>query len=80
MIGLSLAVVDYELTPNFYDVPNKIRKPLEDIVSESYFVRVVITITTFLAILALLFRMWLYTFWIDFKNSKVFYLKLMEQQ
>jgi len=42
------------------------------------FVRVIISLTTFLAIVSLLFRMWLYTFWIDYKSSKQFYFKLME--
>ncbi len=40
------------------------------IANESFFVRVIISLTTCLAIIALLFRNWLYTFWIDFKSSK----------
>lgn len=42
--------------------------------------RVIISLTTVLALVALLFRMWLFTFWSEFKNQKMFYLKLMELQ
>ena len=31
------------------------------------FIRVIISMTTGLAVIALLFRMWLYTFWIEYK-------------
>ena len=40
------------------------------ITNESYFVRLIISLTICLAVLALLFRMWLYTYWIDYKDSK----------
>lgn len=56
-------------------------KQIEDqISSESFFVRVIISLTTCLAIIALLLRNWLYTFWIDYKSSKQFYMRLMELQ
>jgi hypothetical protein len=33
-----------------------------------------------IAIISLFIRMWLYTYWADYKNSKEYYLKLMELQ
>lgn len=47
---------------------------------DTVFVRVIISLTTVLAIIALLFQMYLYTYWIDYKSSKQFYLKIMELQ
>lgn len=49
-------------------------------VVDNSFVRVIISLTTSLALIALCFRMWLYSFWIEYKNQKTFYLKLMELQ
>ena len=37
---------------------------------EDSFVRIIITIITVLAVVSLLFRYWLYTFWMDFKNAQ----------
>lgn len=44
------------------------------------FVRITISVTTALALAALLIRNWLYVFWIDFKNSKQLQIKFMELQ
>lgn len=44
------------------------------------FVRILITITTILAIFALLFREWLYTYWMDFKDEAAHKLRYMELQ
>ena len=45
------------------------------------FIRVIISMTTGLAVIALLFRMWLYTFWIEYKQTKKkVYYKMMEMQ
>lgn len=42
------------------------------------FVRILITITTILAIFSLLFREWLYTFWMDFKDEEAYKLRYRE--
>ena len=42
------------------------------------FVRVIITLTTMLAVIALLIRNWLYIFWKDFHSSKELQAKFME--
>jgi hypothetical protein len=61
--------------------PNGLKeRSAEKMANDSFFVRVIISLTTFLAIIALLFRNWLYTFWIDYKSSKQFYFRLMELQ
>lgn len=70
MIGLCLAIVDYENNPPY-------GKSIEDIRNQTIFVRVIISMTTFLAIVALLGRMWVYTFWVDYRSSKEFYKKMM---
>ncbi len=53
---------------------------VQQTIDSTLFVRVIISLTTILAIVSLLFRMWLYTYWIDYKSSKQFYFKLMELQ
>mmetsp|Transcript_9092 Transcript_9092/g.6847 ORF Transcript_9092/g.6847 Transcript_9092/m.6847 type:complete len:211 (-) Transcript_9092:829-1461(-) len=53
---------------------------MEQLVSDTMFVRLIILLTTGLAVVSLLIRMWLYTFWIDYKSSKQFYFRLMELQ
>jgi len=50
------------------------------LIHDQSIVRLVVTIVTLLTVLSLLFRYWLYTYWMDFKSSKQFYLKLMELQ
>ena len=47
---------------------------------DNSFVRVIVTLTTLIAIISMFIRMWLYTYWADYKNSKQYYLKLMELQ
>jgi hypothetical protein len=47
---------------------------------DNSFVRVIVTLTTIIAIISMFIRMWLYTYWADYKNSKQYYLKLMELQ
>ena len=63
MIGLVLAVVEYEST---FDYDNR----SADEIMHNSFVRIIITFTTMLAIFSLLFRYWLYTFWMDFQDPK----------
>jgi hypothetical protein len=43
-------------------------------------VRILITITTILAIFALLSREWLYTYWMDFKDQNALKLRYEELQ
>jgi hypothetical protein len=61
MTGLILAVVDYEMTFDYEG------RTVEDITHNS-FIRIVISFTTLLAAFSLLFRYWLYTFWMDFQD------------
>ena len=44
------------------------------------FIRVIITLTSVCALISLLYREWLYTFWKDYKSHKEFYFKLIEMQ
>lgn len=64
MIGLGLAIVDYETGFNIED--RKTPEGIETI--KNSLVRVIVSLTTVLALIALLFRMWLYTFWSEYKN------------
>jgi hypothetical protein len=50
---------------NYEDRANE--DSINDIIENS-FVRVIVSMTTGLAVIALLFRMWLYTFWIEYKT------------
>lgn len=70
MIGLVIALVDYEL--NFI-----YPQTVEHLVKTS-FNRSVISFTSFLSIISLIFRNYLYTYWKDFKNSIELQLKLIE--
>jgi hypothetical protein len=47
-------------------------------IRQKSFIRVIITITTALAVVALFFRNWLFVFWKDFNNSKELQSKLLE--
>lgn len=47
-------------------------------VIENSFIRIIITICTGLALIALLIRNWLYIYWIDYKNPKLLAIRLME--
>lgn len=75
MIGLVLALVEYESTFDY------LGRSAEEIMRNS-FVRIIITITSVLAIFSLLFRYWLFTFWMDFqdpKHLKIRYRELKRQ-
>ena len=61
IVGLILAIVDYETTFNY--------PPNVEALAEGSFSRVVITFTSLLSIISLLFRYYLQTYWVDFKNS-----------
>ena len=45
---------------------------------EKSFIRIIITITTMLAVVALLFRNWLFVFWKGFNDSKELQSKFLE--
>ncbi len=63
IIGLILAITDYEMRGWMH--PVMIAKNIDKL----SFVRVIISLLTFLAIVSLLFRVYLKTFWQDHKNS-----------
>jgi hypothetical protein len=52
----------------------------EEIIRNTGFVRLIISLTTVLAFVALLIKSWLYTYWLDYKSAKQYYIKLMELQ
>jgi hypothetical protein len=52
---------------------------VERIVSDS-FIRVVLTIISILSVVALVIRVWLYTFWMEYRNPNVIAVKFMEMQ
>ena len=52
----------------------------EEIVKNTGFVRLLISLTTVLAFVALLIKTWLYTFWLDYKSAKQYFIKLMDLQ
>jgi hypothetical protein len=54
--------------------------PPNIVVENSQGIRVIITLTTVLAIAAVIVRMWLYTFWKDYKSTLQFFIKQMEIQ
>lgn len=47
-------------------------------IMEKSFIRIIITITTMLAVVALLFRNWLFVFWKGFNDSKELQSKFLE--
>jgi hypothetical protein len=52
----------------------------EQIIKNTGFVRLIISLTTVLAFVSLLIKAWLYTYWLDYKSAKQYYLKLMDLQ
>eukprot|EP00347_Sterkiella_histriomuscorum_P010536 403375907 len=72
MIGVILAVIEQESAGQHYEKRNAQE------MREKSFIRIIITITTMLAIVALLFRNWLYVFWRDFNSSKELQSKFLE--
>ncbi len=74
MIGLILAITDYEARP--WTVPTEI----EANIAEMSFVRVIISLLTALAIVSLLFRVYLRTYWQDHKNAADFQNMMIKAQ
>ncbi|CDW74107.1 small-conductance calcium-activated potassium channel protein [Stylonychia lemnae] len=72
MIGITLAVVEQEAPGQEYK--NRDVQKIKD----NSFVRVIITVTTALAVVSLLFRNWLYVHWKDFNNSRELQIKFIE--
>lgn len=61
-----------------FDYKKRLEPDALEKVMEASFVRIIITVTSVLAVISLLFRYWLYTFWMDFQNSKELQMKYME--
>lgn len=83
MIGLILAVVDVTNSSNLqYEMhfEDHLENPPDIVVENSQGIRIVIALTTVLAIAAVIVRMWLYTFWKDYKSTLQFFIKQMEIQ
>ncbi len=74
MIGLILAITDYEARP--WTVPTEIAANI----NELSFVRVIISLLTALAIVSLLFRVYLKTYWQEHKNAADFQSMLIQAQ
>ncbi len=72
MIGLVLAVADYETRD--WSMPTEIVERIDEL----SFVRLIISLLTFLAIVSLLFRVYLKTYWQDHKNAAEFQAMLVE--
>lgn len=74
MIGLILAVADYETRD--WTMPTEIVEHI----NELSFVRLIISLLTLLAVVSLLFRVYLKTYWQDHKNAADFQNMLVKMQ